>query len=280
MFDRPILIYSDYCIHSKNLLGILMKYPDIYNSFIRINIDIDPKSKQRPSIFYKIQQQINQKIQKVPSLIITEEDKVFVLIDKDAFKWLDSVTKPKETQGYTGFNFNEMGSFSDGYSKFGSTDLNDATEQNFKFYQTDQKGRKILQGEHFDVHGEGQDMFLEPELEHDQKTMQAKYNNLENERQETQSNQRQHKQSFNQIHTNNEKKVNSSDFNNRLNSYKHETSKFINNRENVSGNSRQQIDFTNPNFGLSAKLGDNQKSSSKQQELDKKLEQLLLDRQS
>lgn len=269
MFDRPILIYSDYCIHSKNFLGILIKHPDIFNSFVRINVDVNSETKQRTPIFYKIQQEIKQKITKVPTLIISQEDQVFVLADKEAFKWLDFTTRSKREEGYTAFNQNEMGSFSDGYSKFGSTDLNDATEQNFRFYETDNQGRKILPGEKFNTHGNGADMFLELDTA-PVDNLQSKYNNLENERQQVDK-QRQQQQQIDMRSVKNEKKINSNDFNNRLNSYKQETNQFR------SKNSSQQIDFTNENFGLSGKLT-GQGQNFKKEELDKRLEQLMQDR--
>ena len=40
MFDRPILIYSDYCMHSTNFLNTLAKNPELFNAFIRIQIRV------------------------------------------------------------------------------------------------------------------------------------------------------------------------------------------------------------------------------------------------
>ena len=51
MFERPILFYSDHCNYSKQFINILIKDPDIFNSFIRINIDTNPVTKKRPEIF-------------------------------------------------------------------------------------------------------------------------------------------------------------------------------------------------------------------------------------
>jgi hypothetical protein len=285
MFDRPILIFSDYCIHSKNFLQILIKHPDLFNAFIRINIDVDPQTKQRPTVFYKIQEELNRKITKVPTIIVNEKteqgNQVFILSDKEAFKWLDYKTKPQREEGYIGFNLNEMGSFSDGYSKFGSTDLNDANEQNFKFYQQDTSGKNVLQGENFRVSGDissrSPDAFLEPGTSNDPSKTQAMYNQMETERQQfSKGGESRGKADFHTTQTNSQDKVNVTDFNNKLNSYKQESGQ-------LRGGQRQQIDFTNPNFGLAAKLGAGNMTgnlgSSKQKDLDMKLNQLLEDRQ-
>jgi hypothetical protein len=293
MFDRPILIYSDYCIHSKNFLQILIKHPDLFKAFIRLNIDVNPQTKTRPQAFFKIQQELNKKITKVPTIIVSEKTEqgmqVFVLSDKEAFKWLDFKTKPQREEGYQGFNPNEMGSFSDGYSKFGSTDLCDATEQNFKFYKQDASGKNILQGETFNVSGDlnsrSTDAFLEPNMSNDSSKTQAMYNNMEAERQQFRNSGESRQgimgnRDLSSIPSNSQGKINSSDFNNRLNNYNQESSQFN------GGRQQQQIDFLNQDFGLSAKLGGrnfggaNNSGSIKQQELDTKLQQLMADRGS
>jgi len=53
MFEKPIVIYSDYCVYSKNFIQTLMKYPELYESFIRMNIDVDASTKKRPKAFIK-----------------------------------------------------------------------------------------------------------------------------------------------------------------------------------------------------------------------------------
>lgn len=132
MFERPILFYSEYCVHSTNFLNILMKHPDLYNEFIRICIDVEPQTKQRPHIFYQIQQELDIKITEVPSVITPGPD--YLLAGNDAFDWLHSQTENnKEEDCLEGFNPVEMGSFSDSYSTYGSSDLYDAKEQSFKF---------------------------------------------------------------------------------------------------------------------------------------------------
>lgn len=133
MFDRPILIYSDYCIHSTNFINGLMKHPDIYEMFIRVNIDIDPNTRQRPDIFYQIQNLLQYKIQEVPTVILPNAE--YILTGADAFKWLEyQLASQDQSAELTPFNPIEMGSFSDMYSTYGSDGKNDdAKEQTFKF---------------------------------------------------------------------------------------------------------------------------------------------------
>ena len=132
MFERPILIYSDYCIHSTNFINALMKHQELFDNFIRINIDVNPATRQRPKIFYDIQSQLNHKITEIPTIIVDKAE--YILTGVDAFKWLDFTTTEVEPEKeLIPFNNVEMGSFSDSYSPFGSSDLNDAKEQTFKF---------------------------------------------------------------------------------------------------------------------------------------------------
>jgi len=134
MFDRPILFYSEYCIHSTNFLNTLMKTPELYNIFIRVNIDADISTKQRPDIFYNIQRELNIKIAEVPTIITPGPE--YVLTGVDAFDWLEKEIqshKGDPDESIQGFNSIEMGSFSDSYSTYGSSDLYDAKEQSFKF---------------------------------------------------------------------------------------------------------------------------------------------------
>ena len=133
MFDRPILLYSEYCIHSTNFINTLMKHQELYEDFIRISIDVDTNTRQRPKIFYDIQNELNTKIIEVPTVITPGPE--YVLAGSDAFDWLEfRMNKLKETsKDIEGFNSMEMGSFSDSYSTYGSSDLYDAKEQTFKF---------------------------------------------------------------------------------------------------------------------------------------------------
>lgn len=131
MFQAPILIYSDYCNYCATFINAVVKHPKIYEAFVTINIDANPSTKQRPRIFYDVQNALNHKIARVPTIVIDNGN--YVLTGEEAFKWLDYEIKRINESSLSPFNPNEMGSFSDQYSKFGSTDLHDATEQSFKF---------------------------------------------------------------------------------------------------------------------------------------------------
>ncbi len=131
IFERPILFYSEYCIHSKNFINTLMKTPDLFENFIRINIDVDINTKKRPKIFYDIQQELQIKISEVPTVITAGPE--YILTGSDAFNWLNDQIQHLKSESIMGFNPIEMGSFSDSYSTYGSSDLYDAKEQSFKF---------------------------------------------------------------------------------------------------------------------------------------------------
>jgi len=132
MFERPILFYSEYCVHSNNFINVLMKHQDIFDAFIRVNIDVDKKTKTRPEIFYTVQNTLNYKITEVPTIVIMGGE--YILSGVEAFKWIESQIKSDEPEELSGFNSIEMGSFSDSYSSYGSKGLNDdVKEQSFKF---------------------------------------------------------------------------------------------------------------------------------------------------
>jgi hypothetical protein len=132
MFERPILIYSNYCIHSTNFINELMKNTEMFENFIRLNIDVDPNTSSRPPLFYEIQEKLNYKIDEIPTVIV--ENAEYILTGVNAFEWLEyNLNQQEKENGLTPFNPIEMGSFSDSYSLFGSSDLNAAKEQSFKF---------------------------------------------------------------------------------------------------------------------------------------------------
>uniref|UniRef100_A0A6C0H6Q6 Thioredoxin domain-containing protein n=1 Tax=viral metagenome TaxID=1070528 RepID=A0A6C0H6Q6_9ZZZZ len=138
LLQRPVLVFSEYCQHSINFINVLRKHPNLFNQFALLNIDINPQTRQRPREFYAVQEQLNYQISEVPTIVINKGE--YVLTGEHAFKWLEyEINKLQKTE-LSAFNQNEMGSFSDSYAKFGSTGLNDATEQTFKFiHQQEEK---------------------------------------------------------------------------------------------------------------------------------------------
>lgn len=273
MFEKPIVIYSDYCVYSKNFLQTLMKYPDLFNSFIRMNIDVDPKTKRRPQAFYQIQEVLDIKITKVPTLITPNAQ--YILSDVDAFKWLEYQVKLlTDTSGeLQPFNPNEMMSFSDNYADYGSTDLCDAKEQSFKFYQNGRltDDNFLNTNKTWDPNNSGKTNGFLNDLE--KSTSNMDYAAKQNERQYF-DDMRQKDKGAVQINMRDQyiqQSNNSSQFN-------------VQQRQNIpqqrmGGN----INFMDSNFGLAGQLGgnsSNMKVSAKSKEVDMKLQQLMSDREN
>ena len=129
LLEQPVLFYSEHCQHSTKFMKNLMKQTDIFQVFVKINIDPDPQTRKRPDSFYAIQQQLNFKITEIPTIIVED----YILTGEEAFKWLES-QKPEINEELIAYNPNEMGSFSDSYATFGSSDMHqDVKSQTFKF---------------------------------------------------------------------------------------------------------------------------------------------------
>lgn len=157
MFSRPILVFSNYCQHSKNFLSMLLESP-LSQEFIFVNVDVDPNTKRRSDDFLSLKgilaTNFNYKLTSVPTIIV--ENGEFILKDADAFEWLkhtleiisnteknkepvveDNTIVPGEISG---FNPNEMIAFSDMYSTFGLNTKDpcmDAKNQCFQFLGQD-----------------------------------------------------------------------------------------------------------------------------------------------
>lgn len=270
MFEKPILVYSDYCVYSKNFLQTLMKYPDLYNSFIRMNIDVDAKTKQRPKSFYQIQQVLDVKITKVPTVVTPNAQ--YILSDVEAFKWLEYQVKLlTDTSGeLQPFNPNEMGSFSDNYANYGSTDLCDAKEQTFKFFQNGQLSddNYLNTNKTWDANTGKTNGFLNdlessaPKMDYASKKNEREY--FDNIRQKS-GNQEQGQINVREQYIQN----------NQASAFVQRRETFTNQRPSMNGN----INFTDPNFGLSGQMGNNNRVSEKSKELDSKLQELMNDRE-
>lgn len=274
LFKKPILIFSEFCKFSHNFLQILIKHPQLYDSFIRMNIDINPATKQRPPMFQTIQQVLNRKISKVPTIITPGAE--HILSDEDAFKWLEfqinHINKTKEV-GLVAFNPNEMVSFSDNYAKYdketGSTDLNDATEQSYTFYVNKQLPNDNYLGteKSWAPNSDKTNGFLN-DLE--ASSQNVDYNSLQSERQYFDDHQQKQSSAVGNINfkdnNNSQDKINTQDINN-----------FSQNRQQPTVG-RQAINFTDPSFGLAGKLNDGG-MSLKTKDLDNKLSLLQKDRE-
>jgi hypothetical protein len=274
MFEKPIVIYSDYCVYSKNFIQTLMKYSELYDSFIRMNIDVDASTKKRPKAFYQIQEVLDIKITKVPTLITPNAQ--YVLSDVDAFKWLEYQVKilTDTSDELQPFNPNEMISFSDNYANFGSTNLCDAKEQSFKFFNSE-KGAIKLTDDNFlntsktwDPQQSGKTNGFLNDLE--KSTPDVDFNSKQSER-----------QYFDKMRggDNGNEKMNMRDQyiqenNNNSSSFNTQQRQNIP-QQKMNGN----INFTDPNFGLSGQLGNSNGMSGKGKEMDMKLQKLMEDRE-
>lgn len=133
MFEKPIVIYSNYCTYSQAFMQSLSNVPDLFDVFVRLCIDVDINTNKRPDIFYIIQEELQTKITKVPTIILNG-GKV-ILSGSEAFSWLKSVVSEESSKQNEpdAFAPNEMMGLSDSYSKFGSSDMTDASEKSFVF---------------------------------------------------------------------------------------------------------------------------------------------------
>jgi hypothetical protein len=270
MFEKPILIYSEYCQYSDNFLKILIKHQQIFDSFIRICIDTNPQTKKRPDSFYQIQSTLGIKLTKVPTIILPKSSDY--LSDKEAFKWLEyqiqSLLKNTPTE-CIGFNSNEMTSLSDSYANFGSTDLNDATSQSYRFFVNKElTDDNYLNTDKSWTNSEKTNGFLNDQ----ESSNKIDYASKQNERQHFDESRQQNNNNSNSnfnipVNTNNITQ-------NDVNTF---TQQRQTNQTQQGNKSQQNIDFTNPNFGLSGKLGNT--NTIKGKDLDDKLNRLLQDRE-
>lgn len=129
LFEKPILFYSNYCVHSKDLLSQLKEKPQLFDNTVRVCIDVNPDTRKRPEIFYVIQDSLQLRITQVPTMISSGGEDI--LVGNDIFLWIKSMTE-KRTD-LTPFNPNEMMGLSDTYSSFGSESMNDASSKSYCF---------------------------------------------------------------------------------------------------------------------------------------------------
>ena len=78
MFERPILLYSNYCAYSQQFVEMLLENKELFETFIRVNIDANPDTKRRPDLFYQIQDTLNYKIKEVPTSTVISLNKSIV----------------------------------------------------------------------------------------------------------------------------------------------------------------------------------------------------------
>ncbi|NBU33734.1 thioredoxin [bacterium] len=128
-FEKPVLVYSDFCTYCQNFAALLVQHPEILQQFVKINIDIDLSTGDRPQMFYDLQKALDFKISEVPTIVVDSGQ--YVLTGEEAFKWLEyQIKKGQEEKSLQAFNPNEMGSFSDNYANLKN---DNCASQSFKF---------------------------------------------------------------------------------------------------------------------------------------------------
>jgi hypothetical protein len=134
-FASPIYIYSEYCSYCADFTKKLGEHPQLAKELVALNIDYIPGTRQRPREFYQVQEALRVKIAEVPTLVV--DNGKTILSGEDAFMWLNQQKQqeqqPQEALPYIPL---EMTGFSDGYAKYGSTEMHDASAQSFAFLGT------------------------------------------------------------------------------------------------------------------------------------------------
>lgn len=278
MFDKPILIYSEYCKFSKNFLTTLMKHQTLFDSFIRMNIDADPATRKRPNAFYQIQQVLGTRITKVPTLITPNAKNIFS--DAEAFKWLEHQIRllSDSTDEFKPYNPNEMGRFSDTYADVGSTNLCNAKEQSFKFFEKgvipdDNYLQTSKSWDPANVHKTSGFMndSESPLKDTDFKIKQSERQYFEEARQKRNPSVASQNMKEHYVQ---QQPFDDSDLSSKYNTY-------ANQRQTPQQNRQQRnIDFTDPNFGLAGQMNqtNTKQTSQKDKEMTAKLEQLMNNR--
>lgn len=106
-----ILFYSNKCLHSKELLTLLLKDVQLNQKFTKINID-NQNVKIPPYI------------KSVPSAIITTNGKPSLMVGSQIFKWYNDLhSKIVEKQGIQDWDPHTMSGYSDGFSYISEADV-------------------------------------------------------------------------------------------------------------------------------------------------------------
>lgn len=264
LLKKPILFYSSFCKHSSVFMEGLKKHPMLFKNFVKVPIDPNPQTKQRPKLFYDLQVVLKQRIKSVPTIIVEEGQ--YVLTDKEAFKWLEfNLQKDRET--IKGFSLAEMNAFSDKYADFGSSPISNMMDdqhvqhQNFHFLNE--------QIDHIMTPAEG-----DPKYERNPNAIKQERGQMDT------------------LISDKQKRMGKLDFSEDY-SRGGITTDNVNQIESQRGYEggppqikKTAIDFTNPNIGYAGQAGGSVNKTGqvfqtqKLQEMDSKLEQMRLERES
>jgi len=118
MSDDYVLFYSNKCLHSKELLGLLVKDVSLNQKFTKINVD-NPNLKLPPYV------------KSVPTAIITINGRPNILVGSNIFKWYQETHKKVvESQSILDWDPHTMSGYSDGFSYIST---NDVMKKSFAF---------------------------------------------------------------------------------------------------------------------------------------------------
>ena len=113
--NKYILFYSEQCHFSKEFLQTLYKYKDLYQKFIKVNVD-DKRIKLPPYI------------REVPTIIVPNSNgKNDLHVGGKAFSWLNGLNqneKRNDAGTIEDYDPSAMSGFSDGYSLLGDAENN------------------------------------------------------------------------------------------------------------------------------------------------------------
>ncbi len=81
MFDSPIVLYSARCAHSQEFLEIVKSRPE---RIVAISVDKDPATGGKPQAYFDVQNVLEWKVKRVPTVITTQGD---IVSGTNAFVW-------------------------------------------------------------------------------------------------------------------------------------------------------------------------------------------------
>lgn len=251
--SKPMLFYSVNCKYSSLFLNYLSKNKMLQSNFTCIQIDPDPRTRQRTPIFYQIQMLLQKSITSVPTLVL---DGKYTLSGKQAFKWLEDTLN--ENSEVKGFNIFEMEQISDKYADL-HTDISQTDQIHLDETVYDPLTGQYIQKQNFKFLGEREAPIATPEDLGDDRN-ESQYKNQRANIDNILQGQKKMKLSFGD-----------SDTGDSYSNMKKE-------RE-VHQIQRKQIDFTDSNLGLSGKIGDSVRGA-KRSEVDNRFQELQAMRDS
>jgi len=252
--SKPMLFYSVNCKYSSLFMNHLAKNKMLKDNFMCVQIDPDPRTRQRTPIFYQIQMLLQKPIKSVPTLVL---DGRYMLTGKEAFKWLEDVLN--KNSGIKGFNTFEMDQFSDKYADL-QTDISKTDQIHLEDTVYDPATGQYIQKQNFKFLEEKDEFIATPEESEvrDQSQYKNQRDGIDNIL------QGQHKMniSFGDQHSETETRYSS-----------------MKKDREVHQIQRKDIDFTDNNLGLSGNISGSIRDI-KRSEVDNRFQELQAMRES